>query len=103
MTFRAMSDRVLILPDAAPDKVGSLYIPDTAKAALQRKTGRTGIVRFMGPGMLTNDGMRWPMPDVKIGDRVLFLDQPWPETEIAGEKLLSMRDEAVLAVVENDR
>lgn len=101
MTFRALNDRVLVKADSPPEKVGSIYLTPGTARAVQQKRGRTGIVRFIGPGIVTMAGERFPMADVKVGDRVIFLDQPWPETEIAGEKLLSMRDDVILAVVEN--
>jgi chaperonin GroES len=103
MSFRCLGDRILVKADKAPEKTkGGLFIPATAAKAQQRKNGLTGIVRHVGPGMLTNDGERWPMPDVKAGDRVIYLDQPWPTMKIADEELVVLRDIAVLAIVEND-
>lgn len=103
MSFTALNDRIFIKPDPAQDKVGSLYLPPAAAERRRREQGCTGIVRHMGPGLLQKDGTRAEMPDVKVGDRVIYLDQPWTETEIAGEKLLSIRTGGIIAVVENDR
>lgn len=99
MSFRALGDRVFVRPDKAADRSdsGLIIIPDKAK-----KAPLQGIVVYAGPGMLTTKGDRWPMP-VRVGDRVIYLDNPYPEVTIAGEKLLSMRDDTILAVVENDR
>lgn len=99
MSLKPLSSRIFIKPDAPPEKIGSLYVPPSAGKKLQRDRGLTGVVRYIGPGMLKSDGTRWPMPDVAIGSRVIYLDQPWPEVEIAGEKLLQLRDDGVIAEV----
>lgn len=100
--FTPLGDRIFVKADAAPEKVGNLFIPSAAAAKLRREVGCTGIVRHIGPGMLTKNGGRWPMPDVRIGDRVIYLDQPWPTVKIGDEELVSLRDDGLLAVVEND-
>jgi co-chaperonin GroES (HSP10) len=102
MSFQPLSSRIYIKPDPAPEMIGRIHVPKTAADKLRRDTGMTGIVRYMGPGMLRSDGTRWPMPDVAVGSRVIYLDQPWPEVEIAGEKLVQLRDDAVLAEVTNN-
>jgi co-chaperonin GroES (HSP10) len=102
MSFTPLGDRIFVKADAAATKVGSLFIPASAAEKRRKEVGCTGIVRFIGPGMLTKDGGRWPMPDVRIGDRVIYLDQPWPTVKIGDEELVSLRDDGLLAVVEND-
>jgi chaperonin GroES len=98
MSFKACGDRVFVRPDKAADRTrGGLIIPDVAK-----ERPKQGIVVYAGPGMLMKTGARWPMP-VKPGDRILYTDNAFPEIEIAGEKLLAMHDNDVIAVVENDR
>lgn len=97
MSFRALGDRIFVRADKPEDRIGHIVIPDSAK-----KRPRQGVVIYTGPGMLTKTGARWPMP-VKPGDRILYTDNPFPEIEIAGEKLLAMHDNDVIAVVENDR
>jgi chaperonin GroES len=59
-------DRVLILPDEPPDRVGSILLPDQAKDKPTR-----GTVIMVGPGKLDSHGVPLPM-HVKMGDRVLF-------------------------------
>lgn len=99
-----MGDRILVKADKPPEKTrGGIHLPPSVAKQMQQKNGLTGIVRHIGPGMLTSDGERWPMPDVRIGDRVVYLDQPWPTVKIADEELVILRDVAVLAMVENDR
>lgn len=99
MPFRARNDRVFIAPEKGPEKIGSIFIPETAKDRLRKERGLVGVVRYAGPGTLLKNGKRWPMP-VKAGDRVIYLDQPWPTTTIAGEELVVMRDDGVIAVID---
>ena len=94
--LRPMGDRVFIKPDEPVEKIGSIFIPQTAR----QKTG-TGTIVAMGPGMLRKDGGRWPMPDVPVGARVIYdADSPWPRVKLGGEEFLQLRDDAVLAVFE---
>lgn len=99
MSFRALGDRVFVRPDKAKDKTdsGLLFIPGNAQ-----KKPQQGIVVYCGPGMLMKTGERWPMP-VRPGDRVIYYAADYVEVTIAGEKLLSMHDNDLVAVVENDR
>ena len=64
--FHPHGSRVLIKPDAAPDKTaGGIIIPETARD--QKLELKTGTVVSMGPGMFIESGPRsgerWPMPD----------------------------------------
>jgi chaperonin GroES len=95
--FQPLSSRILVRPDKPEDRSrGGIWIPDNAK-----KPTDTGVVVAMGPGMLQKDGERWPMPDCKPGDRVVYdARSPFPRTEIGGVELLVMRDDSVLAVLE---
>ena len=98
MSFTPIGDRIFVRVDN-PEAItkSGLIIP----ASAQKATG-TGVVKFMGPGMLTKTGARWPM-GFAVGERVIFDAQnPWPSIEVEGEKLLSMRDDAILAVLEPD-
>ena len=98
MSFEPLGDRIFVRADN-PEAItkSGLIIPDLA-----RKATGTGIVRFAGPGMLMKTGARWPMP-VKVGEHVIFDAQaPYSTVEIGGEKLLSMRDDVLLAVIESE-
>jgi chaperonin GroES len=59
-----------------------------------------GKVVSVGPGLLMKNGERWPMP-VKPGDLVIFHKNEGREVIINDEKLLIMRDDALLAVFTN--
>ena len=103
VSFRLLGDRLLIKPDKAPDRIGSIFIPPSSGEAHRRATGLFGTVMFMGPGMLCSDGSRWPMPEVRPGDRVCYLDQPWPRVKIGDEELLSIRQEGILGAIEDEK
>ena len=90
--------RILVRPDPIEDKIGLIFIPDNAK-----KPAATGVVAAMGPGMLCKDGTRWPMPDIKPGDRVVFtrdIREVQARVKIDGVEYLKMFDDDVLAVLE---
>jgi co-chaperonin GroES (HSP10) len=94
--FHPLGARIFLRPDAPADHVGRIIIPDNAK----KPTG-TGTVMAFGPGMLCKDGSRWPMPDIKRGDRVWYdARNPFMTVKIDGLELISLRDDDVLAVIE---
>jgi chaperonin GroES len=94
MSLTLLGNRILVKADDPESLTKSgLIIPDSAK----KPTG-TGRVVAMGPGMLMKTGERWPMPDVALGARVVFdARNPFPTVMLNGEKLLSMRDDHILA------
>lgn len=94
--FTPLGDRLLVRPDPPASRTGGgLVIPD----AYQDKVDR-GTVLAMGPGMRMANGNRWPMPPVKIGDRIVYEKDGPQKVTIDGEKLLLMRDDFVHAVEE---
>jgi chaperonin GroES len=94
--FTPLGARVFVRPDKPADRQGSIVIPDSAK-----KPAGTGVVVAFGPGMLMKNGRRWPMPDIKRGDRVVYNGRnPYPVVKLDGEDLLGMHDDDVLAVVD---
>lgn len=90
-----LGDRILVRADKAEGRSkGGIWIPDNAK----KPTG-TGVVARIGPGMRTKDGKRWPMPDVTVGDRVIYdAFEPWPKIKLGDVEYLQLRGDAVLAV-----
>lgn len=93
--FRLTGDRVAIRVEEDIYK-GRIIIPATAKKDPPMK----GRVVAVGPGMLTRTGERWPMP-VKVGELVIFHKNEGREVVINGEKLLLVRDDAILATYTN--
>lgn len=94
--FHPLGARIFLKADEPDSKIGSLFIPDNAKSPTN-----TGVVMAFGPGMLCKDGSRWPMPEIKRGDRVLYdARNPYPKVKIDGLELISLRDDDIFAVVE---
>jgi chaperonin GroES len=90
-----IKDRVLVEPALAEEKTaGGIIIPDTAKEKPQK-----GKVLSMGPGDRDEDGKRIPM-DVKVGDTVLYAKYSGTEIKMDQKKLLIIKENDVLAIVE---
>ncbi|MCH5331848.1 MAG: co-chaperone GroES [Alistipes sp.] len=89
MNVKPLSDRVLILPDAAEEKTaGGLIIPDTAK-----EKPLAGTVVAAGPG--TSEVKM----EVKEGDHVLYGKYAGTEIRIDGTDYLIMKQQDILAVI----
>ena len=95
MAFRPLYDRVLIKRLDADEKVGGLYIPESAK-----EKPLQGEVIAVGPGARLDNGDT-RSPSVKSGDRVLFGKYSGDEVHVDGTKHLIMRESEILALIEN--
>ncbi len=94
MTIRPLHDRIIVQRhDEGEQKVGGIMIPDRAKEKPQH-----GKVIAAG-GKFKDDGKRVPL-DVKAGDRILFGKFSGREIKLDEDEYLSMREDDVLAVVE---
>jgi chaperonin GroES len=94
--IRPLHDRVIVERlDEGEQKVGGIIIPDTAKEKPQQ-----GRVIAVGKGKTEKDGKVTPL-DVKVGDKVLFGKYSGQEIKIDGEERLIMREEEILAVLED--
>ena len=88
MTIKPLSDRVLVLPNAAEEKTaGGLFIPDTAK-----ENPLMGKVVAVGPG--TADIKM----EVKEGDTVLYGKYAGTEINVDGTDYLIMKQSDILAI-----
>ena len=93
MAVKPLGDRVLIRPlDEKDEKVGSIYIPDTAKEKPQE-----GSVEEVGPGR-TEDG-KLIAPEVKKGDKVLYGKYSGTEIKHNGQEYLIVRESDILAII----
>ena len=93
MAVKPLGDRVLIEPKTESDeKIGSLYVPDTAKEKPQE-----GKVVEIGSGRY-EDGKQVPL-EVKVGDSVLYGKYSGTEIKQAGKDYLIVRESDILAVV----
>jgi chaperonin GroES len=95
MNVRPLHDRIIVKRiEEGEQKVGGIIIPDTAKEKPQQ-----GTVIAVGNGKPKDDGRRVPI-DVKAGDTILFGKYAGQEIKIDGDEHLIMREDEVLAVIE---
>ena len=95
MNIRPLHDRVIVKRIANESTTkGGIIIPDTAK-----EKPVEGKVVAVGNGKVLDDGSVRKM-EVKAGDRVLFGKYSGTEVKLEGEEHLIMREDDILAVVE---
>ena len=95
MAIRPLHDRIIIRRvEENEAKLGSLYIPDSAKEKPQR-----GEVVAVGAGKMLDSGERVP-PEVKAGDQVLFGKYSGSEVKVDGQEVLIVREDEILGVLE---
>ncbi len=96
MKVRPLANRILVKREEVDEQVrGGIIIPDTAKEKPQEAK-----VIEVGPGRLDEDGKRVEL-EVKKGDRVLIGKYAGTEVKLDGEDHLILREDDVLAVIEN--
>lgn len=96
MKVRPLHDRVLVQRLEEEERTkGGIIIPDTAKEKPQQ-----GRIIAVGSGRLNEKGERVPM-EVKENDRVLFSKYAGNEIKIDGTEYLIMREDDVLAILED--
>jgi chaperonin GroES len=96
MNCRPLHDRLVVRRlDDGEQTVGGIIIPDSAKEKPQQ-----GTVIAAGSGTVSEDGTRIPL-DVKPGDLILFGKYASQEITLDGEPLLIMRENEVLAVLQD--
>lgn len=90
MKLKPLADRVIVQPAAAEEvTTGGIIIPDSAKEKPQR-----GTILAAGQGTKDEEMI------LKEGDKVLYGKYAGTEIDLDGEKVLIMRQNEVLAVVE---
>jgi len=95
MNVRPLHDRIIVQRlEEGEQKVGGIIIPDSAKEKPQQ-----GKVIAAGAGKTKGDGKRQPL-DVKAGDTILFGKYSGQEIKLDGEEYLIMREDEVLAVID---
>jgi len=93
--IRPLDDRILVKQSEAEEKTaGGIFLPDTAKEKPQR-----GKVIATGPGKMLKNGQRGGM-EVKKGDVVFYGKYAGTEVEVDGEKLVIIRENDILGIVE---
>jgi co-chaperonin GroES (HSP10) len=78
--MNVLGDRIFLIKDEFPEKIGSIYMPVNNSP---KSPPYTGVVKYVGTGV--NDD------DIKPGVRIAFQDLAGDELEINGEKLLMIK------------
>jgi len=95
MKLQPLGDRVVVeREEAKGTTAGGIVLPDTAKDRPQK-----GKVVAVGDGRVAKDGKRRPL-QVKVGDSVLFTSYAGEEFKNGDQKVLLMREDDILAVIE---
>lgn len=96
MSIRPLHDRVIVKRVEEERKTASgIVIPDSATEKPVR-----GKIIAVGKGKILENGEVRPL-DVKIGDIVLFGKYSGTEIKFDGEELLVMREEDLVAILED--
>ncbi|MCS7303776.1 MAG: co-chaperone GroES [Thermoguttaceae bacterium] len=95
LEIQPLGDRVVIEREESEQKTpGGIVLPDTAK-----EKPKQGRVVSVGTGRQLKDGTIVPLT-VKVGDRVIFSSYAGEEFKFGDRELLLMREEDILAVIE---
>jgi chaperonin GroES len=95
MKLRPLHDRVIIKRlDQETKTASGIVLPEAAAEKPDQ-----GEVLAIGNGKILEDGKVRPLA-VKVGDRVLFGKYSGQTVKVEGEELLVMREEDIMAVVE---
>ncbi len=95
--LRPLGDRLVVKrDDPKKESKGGIVLPDT----VQEKPVQ-GEVLAVGLGKFSDQQDRYIAIDVGVGDHVLFSTYSGTDVEHDGEKLVILREEDVLAVVDS--
>jgi len=95
MKIRPLYDRIVVKRiEEQEQKVGGLYIPDSAKEKPQE-----GEVVAVGKGKRLEDGKVVPL-DVQVGDRILFGKYSGSDIKLDDNEYLIMREDEVLGILD---
>lgn len=90
-----LGDKVVVKRlESEAKTAGGIVLPDSAKEKPQQ-----GRVLSVGDGRLLADGTRSEI-QVQEGDRVLFTTWAGTEIKVAGDELLILREDDILAVLD---
>lgn len=95
MKIRPLYDRIVVKRiEEQEQKVGGLFIPDSAKEKPQEAE-----VVAVGKGKRLEDGKVIPL-DVQVGDRILFGKYSGSDIKLDQEEYLIMREDEVLGILD---
>lgn len=93
MNIKPLADRVVVEPKSvSEEKIGSIYVPDTAKEKPQE-----GKIVAIGSGKY-EDGKLIPL-EVKVGDSILYGKYSGTEIKQNGKEYLIIRESDILGIV----
>jgi len=96
LKLQPLGDRVVVRRESSEERTaGGIVLPDSAKEKPQR-----GVIEAVGNGKLLDDGSRGRL-QVQVGERVLLTSWAGQTFKVAEEELLLMREEDILAVLED--
>ncbi len=96
LNLKPLGGRLVVEPTEQEDvTTGGIFLPETAKEKPQK-----GIVLAAGPGERDDKGKYIPM-EVKVGDSILFNKYAGTEIKVDGKKLIILRENEVLAIIEH--
>lgn len=92
--IKPLKDRILVRRvEEAEQKVGGLYIPDSAK----EKPTQAEVIA-VGSGRVLDSGQRVPLT-VKAGDKVLVGKWSGTDVKVDGEDYLILKEDEVLGIL----
>jgi chaperonin GroES len=96
LKIKPLADRLVVKPLEDEEVTPSgIVLPETAKEKPQR-----GEVLAVGPGTRNDDGEHIKM-DVSVKDKVLFAKYAGTEIKMDDEKVLILRENDILAILED--
>ena len=96
LNLKPLGGRLVVEPTEQEDvTTGGIFLPETAKEKPQK-----GIVLAAGPGERDDKGKYIPM-EVKVGDSILFNKYAGTEIKVDGKKLIILRENEVLVIIEH--
>ncbi len=96
MKLRPLHDRVIVKRmEEERMSAGGIVIPDSATEKPSR-----GEIIAAGNGKILENGDKRPL-DISVGDTVLFGKYSGTEVKVDGDELLVMREEDIMAVIED--
>ncbi len=94
--IKPLFDRIIVRREEQKEVVmGGIVIPDTAK-----EKPLEGIIVAVGQGKRSDSG-DFVAPVVKEGDKILIGKYSGTEVKVNGEDLVIIREDDILAVIEN--
>lgn len=91
--MKVLGDKVLVEPTKAPNTTkGGLILPEGTK-----EPPETGKVVAVGPGKFA--GSVRVVPEVKVGDKVIFGRYSGSDVELDGKKYKILTENEILAVI----